>query len=421
MPSLILALAISALADVAAPDPGIEQGATMPQTIEYWRRRSEAEPTDYSAVSCLGVVLLRNQEMDVAMATLHRAVKGDPDDRVAWEYLGGAYGMAARRLASAGADPRRALEAAVRAFRAADKGRAAVSKGGCQLDLAQPQTLVLRGWGDAEAWLGRHDEAGQVFAKGVSSGLWESRWCRPNEELSTWVKPKPFFLPIGLFGHVTRPLVAELGVIKEELQHSVDLGLPVQHGWAKESGGLHSSQTWLQLPLVVDGVRRTPPCSAWPATCTAMDRLLAAVPALSLRDGQIKVSLMHPGTHVRPHAGPTNARLRMHCPLLLPAGGPRDMWFRVGTERRQWKHDECLVFDESCEHEVEVGAGLASVRAVLIIDFANPTLADKDLYQAALHAPASWPGARAGFAASAAEEYAKFRHHWADLHTEVDL
>lgn len=36
---------------------------------------------------------------------------------------------------------------------------------------------------------------------------------------------------------------------------------------------------------------------------------------------QIKYSVMHPGTHVWPHTGPTNCRLRMHLGLVIPREG----------------------------------------------------------------------------------------------------
>lgn len=38
---------------------------------------------------------------------------------------------------------------------------------------------------------------------------------------------------------------------------------------------------------------------------------------------QIKFSVMQPGTHVWPHTGPTNCRLRMHLGLVIPQHGCR--------------------------------------------------------------------------------------------------
>lgn len=46
---------------------------------------------------------------------------------------------------------------------------------------------------------------------------------------------------------------------------------------------------------------------------------------------------------------------------------------RVGSQGwRTWKVNESFVFDESCEHEVEVNGSVP--RTVLLVDFANPLL-----------------------------------------------
>ena len=43
---------------------------------------------------------------------------------------------------------------------------------------------------------------------------------------------------------------------------------------------------------------------------------------------QIKYSVMLPGTHVWPHTGPTNCRLRLHLGLVIP----KNVAIRVGRE-----------------------------------------------------------------------------------------
>ena len=45
---------------------------------------------------------------------------------------------------------------------------------------------------------------------------------------------------------------------------------------------------------------------------------------------QIKYSVMLPGTHVWPHTGPTNCRLRLHLGLVIP----KNVAIRVGRETR---------------------------------------------------------------------------------------
>ena len=52
-------------------------------------------------------------------------------------------------------------------------------------------------------------------------------------------------------------------------------------------------------------------------------------------------SVLSPGTHIEPHCGATNLRLRCHLPLQLPTAGRAEM--RVGNEWRQWPaQPECV-------------------------------------------------------------------------------
>ena len=101
--------------------------------------------------------------------------------------------------------------------------------------------------------------------------------------------------------------------------------------------------------------------------------------AASMVVGSCFFSRMRPGTHLRSHCGPTNLRLRVHLGIDVPSAGA---WrLRVGDEAREWKEGECLVFDDSYEHEVwheeasegtESGAGRSRSRVVLIVDVVLP-------------------------------------------------
>ena len=95
-----------------------------------------------------------------------------------------------------------------------------------------------------------------------------------------------------------------------------------------------------------------------------------------------------------PHCGPTNARLRLHLPLLVPAAAAGEFSITVGNEQRHWSEGTPLVFDDSYRHEVVArrrqgrntsssgggGGGTAdaelllaqSIRLVLIVDVWNP-------------------------------------------------
>ena len=87
--------------------------------------------------------------------------------------------------------------------------------------------------------------------------------------------------------------------------------------------------------------------------------------ASSMVLGASKISLMQPGTHVAPHTGLTNARLRIHLGL----SGLEGVWIRVGDEVRAWRDGRCIVFDDSFVHEVWHNG--TETRIVLIVDVWN--------------------------------------------------
>ncbi len=83
-------------------------------------------------------------------------------------------------------------------------------------------------------------------------------------------------------------------------------------------------------------------------------------------------SLHLPGTHLPPHCSMDNLRIRIHLGIDIPGG----CTIRVDEEVRRWQSGQCLVFDESFEHETrnETDAN----RTVLIVDVWHPDLTDDE-------------------------------------------
>ena len=120
-----------------------------------------------------------------------------------------------------------------------------------------------------------------------------------------------------------------------------------------------------------------------------LERLLCAPDAPLRADAAAMVagssffSRMKPGTHLRAHCGPTNLRLRVHLGIDVPAAASDGRWrLRVGDEVREWREGECLVFDDSYEHEVwhepppegEEWSSSSPSRVVLIVDIWHPAI-----------------------------------------------
>ncbi|KFW78856.1 Aspartyl/asparaginyl beta-hydroxylase, partial [Manacus vitellinus] len=133
-----------------------------------------------------------------------------------------------------------------------------------------------------------------------------------------------------------------------------------------EDENLREKGDWSQFTLWQQGRKNENACKSVPKTCALLERFPEAT---GCRRGQIKYSIMHPGTHVWPHTGPTNCRLRMHLGLVIPKEGCR---IRCAQENRAWEEGKVLIFDDSFEHEVWQDA--ENYRLIFIVDVWHPEL-----------------------------------------------
>ena len=95
---------------------------------------------------------------------------------------------------------------------------------------------------------------------------------------------------------------------------------------------------------------------------------------------------MKAGTDVRAHAGPTNARKRIHLGLKIPST-PVDVTSSANSPYRRRVLNEyftredgkMLIFDDSYYHEVWQLDPRKRSRLILIMDMAHPELTDEQL------------------------------------------
>lgn len=103
-----------------------------------------------------------------------------------------------------------------------------------------------------------------------------------------------------------------------------------------------------------------------PATMAALGH--APMPQIAGRSPNAHWSRLKPGTHIAPHYGMLNTRLICHIPILTAPGCA----LRVGSETREWRDGEPLIFDDSIEHEAR-NAGPAE-RVVLLFEIWRPEI-----------------------------------------------
>ena len=183
-------------------------------------------------------------------------------------------------------------------------------------------------------------------------------------------------------------------------------GLGTKHGGGGygagnlQMEGIHEDGAWSELHIIEEErvSKKGQAAERFPVTL----RLIRKARFINAR-----ISVLQAGTHITPHCGVSNAKLRGHLGLRVPPvtkaenqAGTRGAHallpqlrsgLRVGDQVREWEEGKLLVFDDSFEHEVwwrwaPNGApapapavhALAEARVVLIFDYFHPQLSPQD-------------------------------------------
>jgi aspartyl/asparaginyl beta-hydroxylase (cupin superfamily) len=104
--------------------------------------------------------------------------------------------------------------------------------------------------------------------------------------------------------------------------------------------------------------------------CPRTVRILESIPNMTAGS----LSVLEPGSNINPHYGDTNAIIRVHLGLSVPAPLP-DCGFQVGDEVREWKEGRALLFCDTHYHSAWNKSDQR--RLVLIVDVMRPEFADQ--------------------------------------------
>eukprot|EP00730_Choanoeca_flexa_P014083 TRINITY_DN6023_c0_g1_i2.p1 TRINITY_DN6023_c0_g1~~TRINITY_DN6023_c0_g1_i2.p1 ORF type:complete len:533 (+),score=113.78 TRINITY_DN6023_c0_g1_i2:83-1681(+) len=159
------------------------------------------------------------------------------------------------------------------------------------------------------------------------------------------------------------PLKADLNSM--EWSKTVDL---VRH----DSEQLAVSGNWTQAVLVRDGTVLEYAFGPFVQSQQRLARLLYKY-AHDLPRGCLEVSVLAPGTHIKPHFGPTNHRVRLHLGLDVPESGAVLL---VDDNPVHWANGKAFAFDDSFIHEVWNNS--TQPRTVLIFDVWHPLINESD-------------------------------------------
>ncbi|XP_072544091.1 aspartyl/asparaginyl beta-hydroxylase-like isoform X2 [Salminus brasiliensis] len=217
--------------------------------------------------------------------------------------------------------------------------------------------------GDALQRMGDANEAYDWYETGYQHGHFASLWQRSLYNVQG-LQAQPWWTAKETgYTDLVRMLERNWMTIRDEALAVLDarrgLFLP-------EDENLRETGDWGQFTLWQQGKKVSSSCQSVPKTCAFLERYPEAT---SCKRGQIKFSVMQPGTHVWPHTGPTNCRLRMHLGLVIPRTGCR---IRCTNQTKEWEEGKVLIFDDSFEHEVWQEAD--TYRLIFIVDVWHPGL-----------------------------------------------
>lgn len=220
---------------------------------------------------------------------------------------------------------------------------------------AIPPHYAYTQYGECLLWSGREEKARAFFAKVVEEGQWKDPYQRPSESFAPHLQSRPYW-PLDLFPSLSSALENEIvpllvnALEKEGSKHQFRTGQR-ENGqecqksgeqeqeagakgrkegqnqgeeneaicWEVEPAGLDEGGTvgvpWTSLRFFLQGERQEDACAAVPGVCDLLEKRVPEITAFKW--AEVVLSRMPPGTHVKPHCGRSNMKLRIHCGLKV--------------------------------------------------------------------------------------------------------
>ena len=223
---------------------------------------------------------------------------------------------------------------------------------------------------------GRDLEANDIFRIAVENDLFPSFWQRSIHNIKG-IKSKALW-EIGetKIGKLLNDIKKKWKIIKREAMYAV-----ASDFFSSEKENLHDIGKWSEYSIISGGRSVVEHCLITPVTC----HLVTDIPHVNdCPTCDVKFSLMESGTHIIPHSGPNNHKLRLHLGLDVASVDLRNAGeyvsrMRVGNDYVAWKDGEFTIFDDSFDHEVWHFHPQNRSRLVLIIDILHPRLSECEI------------------------------------------
>jgi len=220
-------------------------------------------------------------------------------------------------------------------------------------------------------------EARKVGLEGVKKGLWSTEWQRPAMFCRGLIPGQPWHRTEDM--EVCAALEQVASSIREEFERYTASGKPLPDVGARSGEALLVEQgSWKELPLFNNGRMDHEVCSQFPETVRILTERCADATGLAFcGGGEVAFRILSPGTRLKPHCGPTNARLTCLLGVSVPLGAEPGV--TVATQApRPWIDGKCVVFDDSFEHFEELDEMAEGECVVLLVHFWHPSFQHKN-------------------------------------------
>lgn len=202
------------------------------------------------------------------------------------------------------------------------------------------KAMTCRKSEDSKSGLSSDQKPTVLHLSGLSCRLWYDKE-EYNKELQSLILKRNF-----------ESIKLEFNQIRENLNS----------GWFRNTT---PEGEWLVFHLFNQGEKVVKNCASCPNTVKIIESIRSFMKDCSF--GNALFSTLKPGTHITPHFGPTNCRIRCHLPLFVPEG----CFLCVNGEKRHWTEKKLLLFDDSFVHEAS-HSGVEGERIVLMVDLWHP-------------------------------------------------
>ena len=337
-------------------------------------------PNDSTILKRLADFYMKAGKISEASTIYERCLLNNPNDSYSSATMGYIfYEMATRRIINA-SEVNKYLEIGAKLMK---KGMASKNK----------ETIINEfylSWSDCLRRLKRYEEAEKVVHMGVQESVFHNQWQRSKYFIKHLTSKPSWKLEETGIEVVLQNIKKNWKKIKKE---ALDIFQKELYPYYPDLEKIRGKGTWRVFKLYANGKRiintktGKENCLYVPLTC----KLLNGIPFLPYNSmGSSSFSLLSSGSHVAPHSGPSNTRLRVHLGLDIPEQKDDDNLasftkLRVGNEYLTWKNGEMLIWDDSYDHEVWHYHPKNHSRLIFMVDLWHPELTIKQIAEIILN------------------------------------